>query len=71
LRVPDLYTVDVTERDPPRFAEPIGRMTYVSFNLLPRRLSDGRSLSLQYATEDVPAMRRMGALIGLRFTVNF
>ena len=46
-------------------------MTYASFKLLPRRLSDGQSLSILYATEDAPAMRRTGALLGLRFTVNF
>src|SRR6516162_2187159 len=57
LHVPDRYAVDVADRDPARFAAPIDRTTYASFNLLPRRLSS-RSLSILYATEGVPAMRK-------------
>jgi hypothetical protein len=71
LRVPDLYAVDIADRDPARFAAPIDRTTYASFNLLPRRLSVGRSLSILYATEGVPAMRKTSALFGLKFAVDF
>ena len=71
LRVPDLYAVDVAERDPARFAAPIDRTTYLSFNLLPRGLSASQSLSILYATEGVPAMRKTSALFGLRFAVDF
>jgi hypothetical protein len=71
LRVPDLYAVDIADRDPARFAAPIDRTTYASFNLLPRSLSAGRSLSILYATEGVPAMRKTSALFGLKFSVDF
>ena len=71
LRVPDLYAVDVADRDPARFAAPIDRTTYLSFNLLPRRLSVGRSLSILYATEGAPAMRKTSPLFGLKFSVDF
>jgi hypothetical protein len=71
LRVPDLYAVDVADRDPARFAAPIDRTTYAAFNLLPRSLSAGRSLSILYATEGVPAMRKTSALFGLKFAVDF
>ena len=71
LRIPDLYIVDVAERDAARFAAPIDQTTYLSFNLLPRGLSDDRSLSVLYATEGVPAMRHTSALVGLRFSVDF
>ena len=70
LHVPDRYAVDVAERDPARFAAPIDRTTYASFNLLPRRLS-GRSLSILYATEGVPAMRKTSPLFGLKFSLDF
>ena len=70
LHVPDRYAVDVTDRDPARFAAPIDRTTYASFNLLPRRFS-GRSLSLLYATEGVPAMRKTSPLFGLKLSVDF
>ena len=71
LRVPDVYAVDVADRDPARFAAPIDRTTYLSFNLLPRRLSVGRSLSILYATEGAPAMRKTSPLFGLKFSVDF
>jgi hypothetical protein len=70
LRVPDLYAVDVTEREPRRFAEPLDRMTYASFNLLPRRFSRG-TLSLMYATESLPALGDTRRLVGLAFEVDF
>jgi hypothetical protein len=70
LHVPDRYAVDVADRDPARFAAPIDRTTYASFNLLPRRFS-GRSLSLLYATEGVPAMRKTSPLFGLKFSLDF
>jgi len=70
LHVPDRYAMDVTDRDPARFAAPIDRTTYASFNLLPRRFS-GRSLSLLYATEGVPAMRKTSPLFGLKLSVDF
>jgi hypothetical protein len=71
LRVPYLYVVDVGDRDPARFAAPIDRTTYLSFNLLPRRLSAGRALSILYATEGAPAMRKTSPLFGLKFSVDF
>jgi len=71
LRVPDRYALDVAARDPASFAAPIDRTTYVSFNLLPRRLSANRSLSILYATEGVPALRRTSPLFGLKFSVDF
>src|SRR5262249_54774461 len=71
LRVPDRYVVDVAERDPAPFAAPLDRTTYAAFNLLPRRFSDGRSLSILYATEGVRALRDTSTLFGLRFSVDF
>jgi hypothetical protein len=70
LHVPDRYAVDVTDRDPARFAAPIDRTTYASFNLLPSRFSS-RSLYILYATEGVPAMRKTSPLFGLKFSVDF
>jgi hypothetical protein len=71
LRVPDLYVLDITDRDPPPFAAPLDRTTYASFNLLPRRYSQGRSLSVLYATEGVPALRNTSTLFGLKFSLEF
>src|SRR5262249_11032058 len=71
LRVPDRYVVDVAERDPAPFAAPLDRTTYAAFDLLPRRFSDGRSLSILYATEGVRALRDTSTLFGLRFSVDF
>lgn len=71
LRVPDLYVVNITERDPAPFAAPLDRTTYASFNLLPRRFSQGRSLSVLYATEGVPALRATSTLFGLNFSLDF
>lgn len=70
LRVPDLYVLDVAERDPAPFAAPLDRTTYASFNLLPRRFSHGRSLSVLYATEGVRALRNTSTLFGLKFSVD-
>jgi len=72
LRVPDLYAVDVAEREPRRFAAPVDHTTYASFNLLPRRWAQARSLSLSYATESLPAMGGASrALVGLTFSIDF
>src|SRR5262245_41922404 len=71
LRVPDLYAVDVAEREPLRFAAPVDHTTYASFNLLPRRLAQGRSLSMSYATESLPAMGQTRAFVGLTFAIDF
>jgi len=71
LTVPDLYAVDVAEREPHRFAAPVDRTTYLSFNLLPSRLLGGSSLSLSYATESLPAMRETGRLLRLKFQCEF
>lgn len=71
LRVPDLYLVDVTERDPAPFAAPLDRTTYASFNLLPRRFAQGRSLSVVYATEGARALRDTSTLFGLKLSVDF
>jgi hypothetical protein len=55
LTIPDLYAVDVAEREPHRFAEPVDRTTYGKFSLLPARFAAGgtRSLSVAYATESL------------------
>src|SRR5262249_28850379 len=71
LRVPDRYIVDVADRAPAPFAAPVDRTTYAAFNLLPRRFSGGRSLSILYATEGVRALRDTSRLFGLRFSVDF
>jgi len=71
LRVPDRYIVDVADRDPAPFAAPVDRTTYAAFNLLPRRFSERRSLSVLYATEGVRALRDTSRLFGLRFSVDF
>jgi len=71
LSIPDLYAVDVTDRDPPRFAEPVDRHKQLSLNLLPRSLSSDRSLSVVYDTENLPAFRDTSRLIRLKFEVDF
>jgi hypothetical protein len=71
LTIPDLYVVDVAEREPRRFAAPLDRTTYGSFNLLPARLSGGRSLSAKYSTESPPAFGESQMLLRLVFEVKF
>jgi hypothetical protein len=71
LTVPDLYTVDVAEREPHRFAAPVDRTTYAAFTLLPSRLLGGPSLSIAYATESLPALRETGRLLRLKFEFEF
>jgi hypothetical protein len=45
LSVPDLYAVDLGEREPHLLAAPVDRTIYGSLNLLPARFAHGRSLS--------------------------
>jgi len=73
LTIPDLYAVDVAEREPHRFAEPVDRTTYGKFNLLPARFADGgtRSLSVAYATESLPALRDSSSLVRISFELEF
>jgi hypothetical protein len=73
LTIPDLYAVDPAERDPYRFAAPVNRKTYGSFNLLPARFAAGgtRSLSIAYATESVPALRDSSSLVRIWFELEF
>jgi hypothetical protein len=71
LTIPDLYAVDVTDRDPKRFAAPVDRNKMLSLNLLPRSLSVDRSLSVMYDTENVPALRDSSRLLRLEFEVDF
>jgi hypothetical protein len=71
LTVPDLYAVDVTDRDPKRFAAPVDRSKMLSLNLLPRSLSVDRSLSVVYDTESLPALRDSSRLLRLEFEVDF
>ncbi len=53
IRIPDLYAIDVAERDPRRYAEPVDRDNQVALNLLPRR-HRGMMLKLSYDTEELP-----------------
>jgi hypothetical protein len=71
LSIPDLYSVDVTDRDPPRFAAPVDSAKMLSLNLLPKSLSVNRSLSVVYDTESVPAFRETSRLLRLEFEVDF
>src|SRR5262245_16830265 len=71
LSIPDLYAVDVTERDPPQFAAPVDRSKMLSLNLLPRSLSRDRSLSVVYDTESLPAFHDTSRLLRLEFEVDF
>src|SRR5262245_15599495 len=71
LSIPDLYAVDVTDRDPPQFAAPVDRSKMLSLNLLPRSLSRDRSLSVVYDTESLPAFHDTSRLLRLEFEVDF
>jgi hypothetical protein len=72
LTIPDLYAVDVAEREPHRFAEPVDRKTYGSFNLLPARWAGRtRALSVAYATESLPALRDSSSLVRIWFELEF
>ena len=73
LTIPDAYAVDVGEREPQRFASPVDRTDYGSFKLLPARLiGEGRSVSIGYSTESLPASFRGSSwLVRLRFAVTF
>ena len=72
LTIPDLYAVDVAEREPQGFATPVERKSYGSFNLLPARFAgDSRSLSVGYATESPPAMRDTSSLLRVWFELRF
>ena len=73
LTIPDAYAVDVGEREPHRFASPVNRTDYGSFKLLPERLiGEGRSLSIGYSTESLPASFGGSSwLVRLRFAVTF
>lgn len=71
LTIPDLYSVDVTDRDPPRFAAPVDSSKMLSLNLLPKSLSVNRSLSVVYDTESLPAFRDTSRLLRLEFEVDF
>src|SRR5262245_57825279 len=54
LAIPDLYAIDLGDRPAREFAAPVDSTKYASFNLLPRRFSRGKSLSLGFATESLP-----------------
>jgi hypothetical protein len=73
LTIPDAYGIDVGEREPYRFASPVDRTDYGSFKLLPEGLiGEGRSLSIGYATETLPASFGDSSwLVRLRFAVTF
>jgi len=71
LSIPDLYSVDVTDRDPPGFAAPVDTSKMLSLNLLPKSLSVNRSLSVVYDTESLPAFRDTSRLLRLEFEVDF
>jgi hypothetical protein len=71
LSIPDLYSVDVADRDPPRFAAPVNSSKMLSLNLLPRSLSRDRSLSIVYDTESLPAFRDSSRLMRLEFEIDF
>jgi hypothetical protein len=71
LTIPDLYAVDVTDRDPPRFAAPVDSDKMLSLNLLPRSLSVNRSLSVVYDTESLPAFRDTSRLLRLELELDF
>src|SRR5262245_40356270 len=72
LTIPDLYALDVAEREPYRFAAPVDRKSYGSFNLLPARFAGRtRALSLSYATESLPALRDSSSLVRIWFELEF
>jgi hypothetical protein len=71
LSIPDLYSVDVSDRDPPRFAAPVDTSKMLSLNLLPRSLALNRSLSVVYDTESLPALRDSSRLLRLEFELDF
>jgi len=71
LTIPDLYAVDVSDRDPRRFAAPVDRNKLLSLNLLPKSLSVDRSLSVVYETESLPALSNTSRLLRLQFEVDF
>src|SRR5262245_47528742 len=72
LTIPDLYSVDMAEREPHQFAAPVDRKTYGKFNLLPARFAGGaRSLSVSYATESLPALRDTSSLLRISFELEF
>lgn len=71
LTIPDLYAVDVADRDAPRFAAPIDRDTYLRLNLLPARFSDGKALSVIYDTETLPALGDNRRLLRLELKLKF
>jgi hypothetical protein len=62
LSIPDLYSVDVSDRDPPRFAAPVDTSKMLSLN---------RSLSVVYDTESLPALRDSSRLLRLEFELDF
>jgi hypothetical protein len=71
LTIPDLYAVDVGDRDPARFAEPVDRTTYLKLNLLPPSLAHGRTLSVVYDTESLPALGDTSRLLRLELKIRF
>jgi hypothetical protein len=71
ISIPDLYAVDVADREAPRFAEPVDRSKKAALNLLPRSLSAGRSLSVIYDTESLPAFRDSSRLLRLDLELDF
>jgi hypothetical protein len=71
ISIPDLYAVDVADREARRFAEPVDRSKKAALDLLPRSLSTGRALSLIYDTESLPAFRDSSRLLRLELEVDF
>ena len=63
--------MDVSDRDPPRFAAPVDTSKMLSLNLLPRSLALNRSLSVVYDTESLPALRDSSRLLRLEFELDF
>lgn len=71
LAIPDLYAVDVGEREPPRFAAPLDETGYGAINVLPAPLRRGRALSLGYLTETPPLAGDSRWRLRLSFEVRF
>jgi hypothetical protein len=71
LWIPDLYAVDVADRDPRRFAEPVDRDTYFKLNLLPSSLSESRALSVVYDRESLPALGASSNMLRLELRLDF
>jgi len=72
LAIPDLYAIDSGERPVREFAAPVDRTKYASFNVLPHRFSQGKALSLGYATESLPtALGGTSSLISISLEIEF